>query len=256
MRKLFTAVPVLIMLITILPGLLSAEGLVVDPDGNVGIGTASSPQPLTVKGADSGIRVESDSTDRPWITLVNGSTEMLKFSANGTYGAIGDGVSINRYMVFKSGNIGVGKTSPSYKLDVNGKILGENVSASDVRLKSNIRTIEDSLEKITQLRGVTYEWTDSAKGVGEQIGVIAQEVEKIFPQVVSIDNQGYKSVAYAKLVSPLIESVKILKKENDSQKQIIETLKRQNELLKQNDKRIEHEIAQLKLMIGTSNSKK
>ncbi len=66
---------------------------------------------------------------------------------------------------------------------------------------------------------MSYEWIDSAKGMGDQIGLIAQEVEDIFPEAVSTDNQGYKSVAYAKLVSPLIEAVKTLKAENEQLKQ-------------------------------------
>lgn len=58
----------------------------------------------------------------------------------------------------------------------------------------------------------------SARGAGLQIGLIAQEVEDIFPEVVSTDSKGYKSIAYDKLVVPLIEAVKTIKAENDTLK--------------------------------------
>jgi hypothetical protein len=120
-----------------------------------------------------------------------------------------------------NGNVGIGTASPdpSYKLDVNGNIRAAGwASNSDLRWKENIEPIEDSLDLVTQLRGVTYEWIDKSKGDGQQLGVIAQEVEEVFPQVVRTDNIGYKSVEYSKLVAPLIEAVKTLKSENDELK--------------------------------------
>ena len=116
------------------------------------------------------------------------------------------------------GNVGIGTTAPSYKLDVAGTIRGSNVSPSDLRLKQNIQTLENSLAKITQLRGVSFNWQDPAKGVDPQIGVIAQEVEQVLPELVSTDEAGYKSVAYGKFVSILIEAIKELQKENQALK--------------------------------------
>ena len=114
----------------------------------------------------------------------------------------GYGFSIN------GGNVGIGKTNPSYTLDVNGTIRGSNVSPSDVRLKKDIRPIDHPLDKITQLRGVSFDWKDEQKGTDREIGVIAQEVEKQFPELVSTDSEGYKSVAYDKLTAVLIEAIK------------------------------------------------
>ena len=84
---------------------------------------------------------------------------------------------------------------------------------SDSRLKKSVETIPSALEKILSLRGVTFEWKQEEFpernfADGTQIGLIAQEVEEVFPELVS---QGeYKSVSYASLVSPLIEAVKEL----------------------------------------------
>lgn len=89
---------------------------------------------------------------------------------------------------------------------------------SDERLKENIETIPDALSKVCQMRGVTFNRTDFD---GEkQMGVIAQEVEKVIPEVVREDNSEdkIKSVAYGNMVGVLIEAVKELKEEVDELK--------------------------------------
>ena len=90
--------------------------------------------------------------------------------------------------------------------------FNNNVTAfSDERLKSDITTLKSSLEKVLQMRGVSYTRNDNVEG-GEQIGVIAQEVEQFYPQVVltADDEQGTKSVDYGRLAAVLIEAVKEL----------------------------------------------
>ena len=86
--------------------------------------------------------------------------------------------------------------------------FNNNVTAfSDERLKDNIETLEDGLDKVEQLRGVTYTRDDR-----EEIGVIAQEVEKILPEIVKTadDEMGTKSVDYSRITAVLIEAVKEL----------------------------------------------
>ena len=86
--------------------------------------------------------------------------------------------------------------------------FNDNVTAySDERLKDNIKTIENGLDKVEQLRGVTY-----TRDERENIGVIAQEVEKILPEIVltADDEMGTKSVDYSRLTAVLIEAVKDL----------------------------------------------
>jgi fibronectin-binding autotransporter adhesin len=89
-------------------------------------------------------------------------------------------------------------------------------SPSDLRLKKDVVEISDPLNKLTLLRGVTFRWKDSSRPQGEQIGVIAQEVKNVFPQLVSSDPSGALSVNYAGLVAPLIEAVKEMKADNDN----------------------------------------
>ena len=78
---------------------------------------------------------------------------------------------------------------------------------SDVRVKKNINTIEKALDKVLQLRGVSYQRTDMESDK-IHIGVIAQEVEKILPEVVSENDKGHLNVAYGNIVSVLIEAIK------------------------------------------------
>lgn len=83
-------------------------------------------------------------------------------------------------------------------------VAGTVTANSDIRLKTNIETISDALNKVLSLRGVTYDRIDSAE---HQIGVIAQEVESVIPELV-YENDGIKSVAYSNMVAVLIEAIK------------------------------------------------
>ncbi len=88
-----------------------------------------------------------------------------------------------------------------------------NVTAySDETLKDNIVTIENPLEKLNAIRGVTYNRND-IEGNPRHTGVIAQEVEKVLPEVVQTSDEGIKTVAYGNMVGLLIEAIKELKQE-------------------------------------------
>ena len=93
-------------------------------------------------------------------------------------------------------------------------------SSSDKRLKTNIVKIDSALSKVSQIGGYHFEWKDidEAPHQGEDIGVIAQEIEKVLPEIVSERETGYKAVNYQKLTALLIEAVKELKGEIDELK--------------------------------------
>ena len=124
-----------------------------------------------------------------------------------------------RVRVTASGSVGIGTSSPSYTLHVNGSVAGTSayVNLSDVRFKKNIKPLNDSLSKVLQLNGVFFDWNkdfDESMNLDElnHIGLLAQEVEKIIPQSVftASDKNRTKSVAYTDLVPVLIEAIKEL----------------------------------------------
>ena len=80
------------------------------------------------------------------------------------------------------------------------------------------------LDKVARLRGVNFEWLDTNRGEGQQLGVIAQEIEVEYPELVTEGIEDTKGVNYAGLVSPLIEAIKELKTELDAAKARITTL--------------------------------
>ncbi len=130
--------------------------------------------------------------------------------------------------------------SNAFKITWNGKTYNNgNFPISDIRLKTNIQTITNPLEKIMKLRGVRYEWKKEEKrthGYKPEIGLIAQEVEKIVPELVSTDKtpdakgRYLKSVAYEKTVGLLIEGIK------EQQKEIEELRVENKNLLKRIEK--------------------
>lgn len=107
------------------------------------------------------------------------------------------------------GNVWIGTTAPSEKLEVNGNIKATAFYySSDRRLKENIIKIDNPLEKISKLNWYTFDWKNDGR---KDIGVIAQEVEKVFPQAVKTSEvTWYKSVEYGNLVAPIIEAIKEL----------------------------------------------
>ncbi|WP_374028666.1 tail fiber domain-containing protein [Bdellovibrio bacteriovorus] len=156
--------------------------------------------------------------------------------------------SANAFTVSPGGLVMINAATNPSSLNfwVNGTAGGTSAyqNLSDKRLKTHVEVIPQALEKVLQLRGVTFDWQQDVRPdlnlpKNRDMGVIAQEVEAQFPEAVQTDSQGFKSVAYTKLIGPLIESTKELAglcKLNDSQ-----IAKLQNLIEKQ-----EREIASVK----------
>jgi hypothetical protein len=125
-----------------------------------------------------------------------------------------------------AGNLGIGTTSPTQKLDVAGSILASgNVTAySDIRVKDNVESITDAIEKLSQIRGVTYTRTDLEDKERKYAGVIAQEIEQVLPEAV-FDNGKVKAVDYNATIALLIEAVKEQQGQINELKLTIEQLK-------------------------------
>lgn len=110
------------------------------------------------------------------------------------------------------------------RLNGNGNlsIAGTLTQNSDQRLKKDIKPISGALKTIEQLNGFYYNWKEEAHRSKErQIGFIAQEVEKVLPELVREDDEGYKSLNYSGIVPVLVEAVKELKKDNDKLRELL-----------------------------------
>jgi hypothetical protein len=101
-------------------------------------------------------------------------------------------------------------TNITGNLTIGGDLSAANFdSTSDVALKENLNIIESPLEKISQLNGYTFNWKENKR---EAVGIVAQEVEKVFPQIVRTDENGIKRVSYDSLIPVMLEAIKELAK--------------------------------------------
>ena len=113
-----------------------------------------------------------------------------------------------------TGGVGV-----SGALNVGGDVVA--YASSDKRLKDNIKNIENPIQKVQKLNGVTWDWNSNADELQQSlpnVGVIAQEVEEVLPQLVHNRDNGFKGVDYAKLTGLLIEAIKEQQKQIDELK--------------------------------------
>ena len=119
------------------------------------------------------------------------------------------------------------------KEDGSATLVGALTQNSDARLKRNINRLSTPLGMLSLLNGYSYHWKDKTRDQALQYGLIAQEVQKIYPNLVKEDDKGMLSVNYIGLIPILIESVKELKAENDQMTSKFET---EYEMLKINHK--------------------
>lgn len=138
-----------------------------------------------------------------------------------------NGISVTKFFIESNGNVGIGVDDATQDLDVQNSARFRGVSSiaysaplnlsssgvlttatSDARLKTDIRPLGASLEKILRLQGVRYNWKSDPDGA-DRIGFIAQEVEEVIPEVVYTNPvDGYKGLNYAELTAVLTEAMK------------------------------------------------
>lgn len=216
----------------------TSYNLYINSSGNVGIGTAGPIAPLHISSttfepglpsyAFNQIEMGAISMANGW--AVNGLA-MSNYNTGSGFGLIGvQGDSI--YFGHSSGTSGTSlvQMASNGNMTVYGAsttcTIGGGTGAtnctSDERLKQDIKPIPDALAKLSQIKGVTFHWRDPKKDADEHIGVIAQDVEKVFPQAVGeVDDKTLgkaKTVDIAALVAPMIEAMKELKTDNDNLK--------------------------------------
>jgi hypothetical protein len=222
-------------------------------NGKVGIGTTAPSNILSINTANAGDGISLNGVMTIGNTVnVSVKTNLGSGSYNGITqagdsGIIYTGTTIGNAKGFViapwaaatsgiridgSGNVGIGTTVPGYLLDVSGTVRASSyLFSSDRKLKKNISKINNPIKKILALNGVSFEWKKQPE---KQLGFIAQDVEKVFPEVVSTDpNSGLKSVQYANLIAPIVEAVKEQQMLIQAQAIQIEKLKKELEELKE-----------------------
>jgi hypothetical protein len=118
--------------------------------------------------------------------------------------------------------VGIGVSNPSYPLHVVGSTTNANIftngditAFSDARAKMDLRVINNALDKVRHINGYTYARVEAPEG-RRMAGVVAQEVMEVLPEVIYTDDKGYLSVAYANMVSLLIEAIHELERKVDA----------------------------------------
>ena len=201
----------------------SSDAMVVLKNGNVGLGTSSPNEILEIGGNGNAFFGNGEGADRKGLlidgTWVSHATRIESYD----YGT-GQGLDL----VFNDvgeGDVGIKISNPNVSLDVSGSIeyTGTITDVSDERLKENFESIEHPIESILQLQGYSYNMKDDEEMVREY-GVIAQEIQKVFPELVTVvdEENGYLGVSYVQLIPILLEAIK-------EQQEVIEELQAENE---------------------------
>jgi hypothetical protein len=179
------------------------------------------------------------------------STDPIFIIGNGTYTS-----RSNAFTVLKNGNTGIGNVSPTQMLDVNGnarfRAVGSGTyasslaitsdgtlttSTSDINMKKNIEPICSALQKVLDMNGVYFSWRNDNLN-NRRVGFIAQEMEKVLPEVVFTNPvDGLKGINYPEITAVLAQAVK-------EQQQQIESTKQENQQLRS-------ELDELKVLVNT-----
>lgn len=208
--------------------------LVARGDGRVGIGTGSPAATLDVRGSVAfgsskgylSYYYVASAYDQAEIGAT-GSTTSLSLVTNG----------VSRLNITPAGRVGIGNTAPTQTFSVGSAGDGNTAVAnawntfSDRRLKERIQRIPNACDAVDQLNGYYYYWKKGADQ-NRQVGVIAQEVEAVFPELVKTGDDDIKTVDYPKLTAVLIEANKELNARTKQQQSEIEKLQADSAALK------------------------
>ena len=204
-----------------------AERIRITSDGDIGIGSTS-PSSYNSRGQDLVIKKTGSDVGISIVAEASGGTDYSSsiMFADGTGGTAGyRGVieydHADDSMAFNTAATVHAKINSSGALTMLGDVVAFG-SPSDKRLKENIKPIESALDKVSKLQGVTFDWkpSDSILEIKEDVGFIAQDVQKVMPELVRENKDGMLSMRHQGVAPILLEAIKELKAE-------IEELKKQ-----------------------------
>jgi hypothetical protein len=213
------------------------EPLALNPLGNnVGIGTTSPGTKLHIDGP-----APADANDAQ-LRISESNGNFILVGRTRDYGFVQSHNSEPLALNPLGNNVGIGTTAPVTTLHVDGSASkpggGPWSVSSDVRLKKNVKPLKGALGKLLRLRGMRFEWKEPEKQgnlVGPQLGLVAQDVEEVFPEWVDTDLSGYKILTVRGFEALTVEAFRELKAEN-------ETLRMKNEELEDRIKVLELSI--------------
>ena len=214
----------------------ATNGITITEEGYLGVGTGFPAAKLDIDfGATGALRAGTPLGNGPaWIIIgPNGHRRDIVGDKNGVYiGASSSSGAANAdFQVSEAGKVGIGLLTgvPGNILTVvqgssTDPIADAWTTYSSKRWKTNIQPIENALDKVQRLRGVTFDWKKDGK---HDIGLVAEEVGQVIPEVVAYESnkKDAKSVDYSRLVAVLIEAVKAQQKEIEMLKTTVESLK-------------------------------
>ncbi|MFY9308167.1 MAG: tail fiber domain-containing protein [Bacteroidia bacterium] len=250
-------------------GASEGQKMVILNNGDIGIGTTSPNAKLDVQGT---LRIGHGNTAGYQFTEAADDTYMKLSYYNTSTNELTPNIITTTY----TGLVGIGTLTPSQALHVVGSICytGGIGACSDNRYKRNVTPIPDALNKVLQMNGVYYYWKteefpNQKFSENKQIGFIAQDLEKLYPELVFTDKDGYKSVDYSRLTPVLVEAVKELNSKNqelqklinmqqllyEQQQKINSTLQDSNKDLKVQNEILNSEIQKIKQLLDLETKK-
>lgn len=178
---------------------------------------------IDISGYQPGLKLTPSSGVNWSISNNEGSFLVYDGTNNRSVVSIIGGAPANSLYINSSGKVGIGTPNPlGYLLYVNGPAFTPAGvwTPSDIKYKKDIKQIDSALDKVNNLTGVSYlyktdEYKDKNFPEGTQLGVIAQELEKVIPEAVMEDEEGSKAVNYSEIIPVLIEAIKAQQKEID-----------------------------------------
>ncbi len=224
------------------PGSRSLEVMTLD-SGKVGIGTQTPVAILDVETGTIGTGLR--------VGVVGTGGVLASFGGNGDFQIDAPGVPGGRFIVKdSSGNVGIGTAAPAHTLEVKagGTTLADAwTTRSSARFKTNVQPLLGALAKVQQLRGVSYDLRATGK---HQIGLIAEEVAQVVPEIVAFEPNGKdaQGLDYARLTALLIEAVKQQQVQISEQQML---MSRQQEQLQMQRAEIGQLASQVRLMQGS-----